>query len=367
MSKSLKKLIDINRLREFKNKLVGAGSAYVQTAAVDQTIAGTKTFSKPIVGSVTGNAATATKATQDAAGNTITTTYATKAHTHTKSQITDFPALATVATSGSYTDLANKPAIPTVNNATLTIQKNGTTVKTFTANSSTNVTANITVPTKVSDLTNDSGYITSSGSCNYANSAGSAPANGGTSTASAYLNDYGTLQYGVNRLQYFNISTTTTSGASNVANPTNDWYYHIIQSHSNSSGYYFDIASHFHGNNVYYRRIAGGQESGWIQFIDSGNIGSQSVNYANSAGNADTVDGSHAWQMQTLSAGGGSHGSVNWLMQCQHKADGENYFKLYVGDKSIGTKVDRASSAAYAERSMNNGAFYISGYQIYVG
>jgi hypothetical protein len=68
MSKSLKKLIDINRLREFKNKLVGAGSAYVQTGAVDQTIAGTKTFSKPIAGSVTGssgsctgNAATATK------------------------------------------------------------------------------------------------------------------------------------------------------------------------------------------------------------------------------------------------------------------------------------------------------------------
>jgi len=61
MSKSLKKLIDINRLREFKNKLVGTDSAYVQTGAVDQTIAGAKTFSKPIAGSVTGNAATATK------------------------------------------------------------------------------------------------------------------------------------------------------------------------------------------------------------------------------------------------------------------------------------------------------------------
>ena len=345
MSKSLKKLIDINRLREFKNKLVGAGSAYVQTAAVDQTVAGTKTFSKPIVGSVTGssgsctgNAATATKATQDAAGNTITTTYATKAENNTKANDSDVvhksgnetiagtktfssqikgnisgsstsctgnsasatelatartisltgavtgstsfngsanasintalsnidaskitsgtidlaripkaaipelkivandtarfalttsdiqngdtvqvtstgkmyyvkdqtklsseagyavytagaassvpwsgvtgkpssytPAahtqaastitgLATVATSGSYTDLANKPAIPTVNNATLTIQKNGTTVKTFTANASANVTANITVPTKVSELTNDSGFLTS--------------------------------------------------------------------------------------------------------------------------------------------------------------------------------------------------------------
>ena len=68
--------------------------------------------------------------------------------------------LATVATSGSYNDLSNTPTIPTVNNATLTIQKNGTTVKTFTANASTDVTANITVPTKTSDLTNDDGFIT---------------------------------------------------------------------------------------------------------------------------------------------------------------------------------------------------------------
>ena len=56
--------------------------------------------------------------------------------------------------------LPDSTVIPTVNNATLTIQKNGTTVKTFTANASTDVTANITVPTKVSDLTNDSGFIT---------------------------------------------------------------------------------------------------------------------------------------------------------------------------------------------------------------
>ena len=38
-------------------------------------------------------------------------------------------------------------SIPTVNNATLTIQKNGTNVATFTANASSNATANITVPT----------------------------------------------------------------------------------------------------------------------------------------------------------------------------------------------------------------------------
>lgn len=67
-----------------------------------------------------------------------------------------------VSKTGSYNDLLNKPTIPTVNNATLTIQKNGTTVNTFTANASSNVTANITVPTKTSDLTNDSDFVTSS-------------------------------------------------------------------------------------------------------------------------------------------------------------------------------------------------------------
>ena len=70
--------------------------------------------------------------------------------------------LSTVATSGSYNDLSNKPTIPTVNNATLTIQKNGTNVQTFTANASSNKTANIIVPTATSDLTNDSGFITNS-------------------------------------------------------------------------------------------------------------------------------------------------------------------------------------------------------------
>lgn len=52
---------------------------------------------------------------------------------------------------------------PSIGNGTLTIQKNGTNVQTFTANQSSNATANITVPTKVSELTNDSGYTTNTG------------------------------------------------------------------------------------------------------------------------------------------------------------------------------------------------------------
>lgn len=39
-------------------------------------------------------------------------TFAPSSHTHTKSDITDFPTLAAVAVSGSYNDLSNKPTIP---------------------------------------------------------------------------------------------------------------------------------------------------------------------------------------------------------------------------------------------------------------
>ena len=60
--------------------------------------------------------------------------------------------LSTVATTGSYNDLSNKPTIPTVNNSTITIQKNGSTVNSFTLNQSSNKTINITVPTTASDV-----------------------------------------------------------------------------------------------------------------------------------------------------------------------------------------------------------------------
>jgi len=90
-----------------------------------------------------------TQAQYDSATKSSTELYMV---TDAKISTSDIMGLATVATSGSYNDLSNKPTIPTVNDATLTIQKNGTTVNTFTANASSNVTANITVPTQSSDI-----------------------------------------------------------------------------------------------------------------------------------------------------------------------------------------------------------------------
>ena len=51
-------------------------------------------------------------------------------------------------------------SLPTVNNSTITIQKNGSDIESFNLNQSSNETINITVPTQTSDLTNNSGFIT---------------------------------------------------------------------------------------------------------------------------------------------------------------------------------------------------------------
>ena len=63
--------------------------------------------------------------------------------------------LATVSKTGEYDDLSGQP---TIGNATLSIEKNGKEIGTFTANATDNATVNITVPTEVSELANDAGY-----------------------------------------------------------------------------------------------------------------------------------------------------------------------------------------------------------------
>lgn len=68
-----------------------------------------------------------------------------------------------------------------------------------------------------------------------------------------------------------------------ISLPGDSSRFEIYASHQSSSG-----------NGLYYRSGWGNDKKPWLKFIDSSNIGSQSVNYANSAGNADTVDGQHA-------------------------------------------------------------------------
>ena len=114
-------------------KVATAGTAVADTThPVYVNASGVATKIDKVAAAASADTATsATKATQDGNGANIANTY------------------------------AKKTELPTVNNATLTIQKNGATVDTFTANASANKTINITVPTQTSQLQNNSGYITS--------------------------------------------------------------------------------------------------------------------------------------------------------------------------------------------------------------
>ena len=90
----------------------------------------------------------------------------TSTGTQTTYDITDFEnAVEDVKVNGTSVVDAYKVAnitVPTVNDGTLTIQKNGTTVQTFTANQAGNATANIAVPVNTSDLVNDGDGTTTS-------------------------------------------------------------------------------------------------------------------------------------------------------------------------------------------------------------
>ena len=102
--------------------------------------------------------------------------------------------------------LALTSDMPTVNNATLTIQKNGTNVQTFTANQSTNATANITVPTKISDLTNTSGGFVTYCTCTSA-------ANATTKTVTV---DSGDSNWTLRKGTVIGVRYTNSNTASNV-------------------------------------------------------------------------------------------------------------------------------------------------------
>lgn len=83
-------------------------------------------------------------------------------HTHQISEVSGLQsALNNKANkSDTYTKTEVDGMIPTVNNSTITIQINWNTLKSITLNQATGETINIPVPTKVSDLNNDSGFIT---------------------------------------------------------------------------------------------------------------------------------------------------------------------------------------------------------------
>lgn len=122
------------------------------------------------------------------------------------------------------------------------------------------------IPTKVSQLTNDSGYQTRSDRF---------------IRATTNANDI-----------YSPFKTYETQGGSNM--PNNSSWHQIFAWGTGDQDYCFQLANDYVSNNhLYFRYKCAGKWYDWKTIIDSDNIGSQSVSYATSAGNADKVDGVH--------------------------------------------------------------------------
>lgn len=118
-----------------------------------------------------------------------------------------FSDLKTVAFTGSYNDLSNKPTIPSVGNGTITITQNGTTKGTFTTNQSGNTTIALT---DTDTNTTYSNFVKSGSGAK----AGLVPAPSTTAGTTKYLREDGTWTVPPNtNTTYSNMTGATSSAA----------------------------------------------------------------------------------------------------------------------------------------------------------
>ena len=192
-----------------------------------------------------------------------------------------------------------------VYNKTLTIQKNGTNVATFTSNSNTDVTANITVPTKTSELTNDSGYLTSHQSLsNYVTLNGAQTISGaktftgnsaftgnlvGTDITSQTLdiNNCVSTTAGSCKVYY----CTTSGGTNNFTNsPVAQAFimYSRTPRYVSSSDYVYEQIA-YGGQTIYFRTCVNGTWTGWKQFSTTDHTHSQYLTTHQSLANYSTL------------------------------------------------------------------------------
>ena len=93
-----------------------------------------------------------------------------------------------------------------------------------------------------------------------------------------------------------------------VGAPTADWGNWITVAGSDwttSNNYEFQLWHAFHSDDFYVRKMVNGSPDSWRRVIDSGNIGSQSVNYANSAGSAPNATNQNSSYLVTPGDGNG--------------------------------------------------------------
>lgn len=146
----------------------------------------------------------------------------------------------------------------------------------------------------------------------------------------------------------------TGNGSGNSNFPNN---YAMFLSFNNGASNYvtqFDM-----GRGAAYYRTKIDTWSKWYQFITDENIGSQSVNYANSAGNADTLDGYHA---DGFALSVGSSLLPTWV-NCLGYGYGHNDWLIYGPALTFGV----STYYARIQKGHNDNSLYLSGWSSELG
>ena len=235
--------------------------------------------------SCSGNSATATKATQDSDGNTINTTYLKRSG-------------GTVTGNVTFNSSVTTDSLTTED---LIVNGSARFVSGLTGDLIGNVTGNLT------------------GTASYATNAGNA-ASAGTATTAGDANTIGgisisKLVYGSNSTKttditedqlnaplasgFYTISNTTTGSSATIPNATNiSMILHTSYSVLDNNAGFDLLINDSKTSSLHFRPATGTGKGAWKTLIDTGNIGSQSVNYATTSG-ACTGNAATATKLQT--------------------------------------------------------------------
>lgn len=151
------------------------------------------------------------------------------------------------------TGFITSASLPTVNDSSISIQKNGVGIGSFTLNQSSNKTINISIPTDTSDLTNGAGFITGITNTDITTALGYTPYN--SSNPNGYTSNTGTVT-SVNNIQPVNGNVT-------IAMPTVPT---DISSFNNDSGYITSSALNGYATENWV------EEQGYITGISSSDV-----------------------------------------------------------------------------------------------
>lgn len=188
--------------------------------------------------------------------------------------------------------------------------------------------------TNNNQLSNGSGYITSSGNC----------------SGATYLN----ARYVSNS----DLSSTTGCFAftsTSIITSGNDY----VGLQLEGGGDKFQITAA--GNTLHFRQNDNGGANtswnSWVSFVTSATIGSQSVNYASSAGNADTLDGYHYNNLPYLPISGGTMTGTLTLSKVQDASGtANNSPALLVGGTVSQAHLEFDSNEIIAKADATSGA-----------